>query len=345
MASIKSEILFRADGNSQIGSGHVMRCLSLADAFTRMGHSCRFLLADATMADMIRGRGFAATVLGSNWQDMEGELPLILPQLASAPRLVVADSYALTPRWLTAVQACCPVAQFDDEDFFVSPANILINYNFSGLDRPYAARYAGRSTRLLLGPSYAPLRPAFAAVPQRQIRTQVQDILVSTGGSDPENAAGHLLAQLAQDTRWQGITFHFVVGALNPRLPGLERAAQALPGVRLHRNVQQMAQLMCACDVAIAAAGSTLYELCACGTPTITYVLADNQTPGAVAFARRGLMENAGDCRTKADFYPHLLDSLAKLCGDAPRRQRMAAVMQRLVDGRGADRLAAALLA
>lgn len=337
-------ILFRADGNARIGSGHIMRCLSLAGALRDLGQRCVFLTADDTMAGMIRGRGFAVRVLGTDWRDMDAELPVLLPLLGGA-RLAVADSYALTPAWLAAVQRHCPVAQFDDEDAFLSTADFLINYNLSGLDRDYDRRYAGRPVRLLLGPAYAPLRPEFSALPARPVRDTVRDVLVSTGGADPENVAGQLLDALARTPGWQGVTFHLVAGALNPRLPALRQAAAALPNVEIHCNVARMDALMCRCDAAVAAAGSTLYELCACGTPTVTYVLADNQIAGADAFARRGLMENAGDCRDDPDFYPRLLGLLRRLCGDAPRRAAMADAMRRTVDGSGAARLAAAVLA
>lgn len=337
-------ICFRADGDARIGSGHIMRCLSLAGALRDRGERCVFFLADGTMADTVRGRGFEARILGTDRRDMDAELPALLPMLAGA-RLAVADSYALTPAWLAAVRRRCPVAQFDDEDAFLSTADFLINYNLSGLDRGYDRRYAGRPVRLLVGPAYAPLRPEFRGLPARPVRDTVRDVLVSTGGADPENVAGQLLAALARTPGWRDVTFHLVAGALNPRLPALRQAAAALPNVQIHCNVARMDALMCRCDAAVAAAGSTLYELCACGTPTVTYVLADNQTAGADAFARRGLMENAGDCRGDPDFYPRLLGLLGALCADAPRRAAMADAMRRTVDGLGAQRLAAALLA
>ena len=313
-------ICFRADGNAHIGSGHIMRCLSLAAALRTLGEDCLFAMADDTMAATVRSRGFEVRILGTYWRDMNAELPVFLP-LAAQAKLVVVDSYALTPAWLEAVRQQVPVAQFDDEDAFLSTADFLINYNLSGLDRPYDRRYAGQP-----------------------VRQQVTDILVSTGGADPENVAGRFVETLARTPGWESVVFHLVVGALNPRLPELERAAAALPNLELHRNVQQMAALICRCDAAVAAAGSTLYELCACGTPTVTYVLADNQLPGATAFARRGLMLNAGDCRRDEGFYSRLLQTLRTLCDDAPRRAAMASAMRHTVDGRGAHRLAAALL-
>ena len=103
----------------------------------------------------------------------------------------------------------------------------------------------------------------------------------------------------SRHSEWLGIRFHFIIGALNPNKATLKKQAARIPNVILHHNVQSMSALMRECDMTIAAAGSTLYELCACGVATVTCVLADNQIPGAQVFASRGLMLNAGDCRTE----------------------------------------------
>ena len=105
-----TEIFFRADGNPRIGSGHIMRCLSLAGALRDRGARCVFLLADDRMLPAVTGRGFAARVLGTHWQDMAAELPALLP-LLHPDALVVVDRYALVPAWLDAVQRLCPVAR------------------------------------------------------------------------------------------------------------------------------------------------------------------------------------------------------------------------------------------
>ncbi len=117
-----------------------------------------------------------------------------------------------------------------------------------------------------------------------------------------------------------------------------------MPNIVLHINEQNMSGLMQKCDVAISAAGSTLYELCACGTPTITYTLADNQLIAAEEFQNRGLMVNAGDCRNNDIFIDKIVEILRDLIDDKYKRQQMSFCMQLLIDGRGAQRLVDELL-
>lgn len=334
-------ILLRADGGARIGAGHIMRCLSLADALRDAGEVCRFVLADAAMLHAVTARGYAADVLGADPAAGLAELPVLLPVVEQhRPRFVVADSYALPAPWVAAVQAVCPVVRFDDAGDAANPARLLINYNLAALDLDYKGR-AG-----LFGPRYAPLRAQFAALPPRVVRQKAADALVLTGGADPENLAGALLAALAghRPKDAAGLHWHFVVGALNPHLPELQAAAVALDSVTLHQNVQEMAALMQRCDVALSAAGSTLYELAATGTPTVTYTLADNQLPGATAFAARGLMVNAGDCRGAAGFAEVLITAVEHLAADAAKRTALAPALQALVDGQGAAQMAAELL-
>ena len=148
------------------------------------------------------------------------------------------------------------------------------------------------------------------------------------------------LLSLIQDVPvWEDIQFHMVIGAMNHNRNALARMAQSMPNVRLHVNVSNMAYLMQECDIAIAAAGSTLYELCACGTPTITYILADNQIPGAESFEKKGLMLHAGDCR-KDGFTQYLYKAMVILMHDEVMRKRMSTQMKQTVDGIGAKRLA-----
>ena len=134
-----------------------------------------------------------------------------------------------------------------------------------------------------------------------------------------------------------------LVGGMNPDGEKIAQLAAGQPWVELHRQVTDMRGLMLQCDVAVSAAGSTLYELCACGLPAVTYVLADNQIQGAQAFEAAGLMLCAGDVRTEPQVAKNVFARLERLSGDWAARQRMARRMQALVDGRGAARTVQAI--
>lgn len=132
------------------------------------------------------------------------------------------------------------------------------------------------------------------------------------------------------------VNFHFVIGSLNPRIEAIKKFSRR--NIILHINERNMSNLMRDCDAAVSAVRSTLYELCACGTPSVTYVLADNQTDAAEMFGRLGIMINAGYCRNNNDIFPAMVEALRGM--NETVRAEMSAKMQRLVDGNGAVRIA-----
>ena len=114
----------------------------------------------------------------------------------------------------------------------------------------------------------------------------------------------------------------------------------------VHENVKRMDELILSCDVAVSAAGSTLYELCATGTPTITYVLADNQIPAAKEFDARGIIKNCGDIRDMGNkaLAKCLVDEVVSLAEDYNERKRISELMGTVVDGKGARRIVESVL-
>lgn len=332
-------ILFRADGNPQIGSGHIMRCLSLADGLLNIGQDAVFVTADNYMRDVIRRRGYGCIVLRTEYDRMEDELPVLLPVLRELqPRCTVLDSYFVTPRYMAAIRQEAPLVYIDDLNAFDYPADLVINYTLYGDKLPYP-----ENKRYLLGPQYALLRKEFQNVPARRAAEQVRNVLLSTGGADFEHVAlkcvQYLLGQPAGH-----IIYHVILGAMNQDIPEIERISARCPCILLHRNVTDMRSLMLQCDAAVSAGGTTLFELCACGLPTVTYVLADNQIMNAASFEEAGLMLYAGDVRKDRYFAERIFERLEMLVRDQPLRQHIAGRMQALVDGNGAIHLAKVML-
>lgn len=337
---VQPMILFRADGNAQIGSGHIMRTLSIASAIHARGTECVFISADDKAAALIAGAGFPHIVLHTEYRDMQCELPALLPILdAQKPDWLVVDSYFVTPAYLSKLRQHARLAYIDDVDAFRYPVDCLINYNVSAPDIGYAPRYPA-DTELLLGMRYAPLRSEFQnAVPPA--RKSARNLLLLTGGADPENAGISLLNALLASALPDAVQLHIVVGALNPHADDVLALANANLRIVVHRAVTHMAKLMCDCDAAISASGSTLYELCACGVPTVCYTEADNQLSLAAGFARRGITQYAGDIRTEPQRTPETAAALAcALLADPDARASYRAKMRTCVDGNGAQRLA-----
>ena len=334
-------ILIRADANEKIGAGHVMRCLSIAKAFALRGYESLFVIADERSNALIRNHGFQTLCLQTVWTDMESELPVLLPVIRELqPELLLVDSYCVTENYLGSLSKECRVAYMDDLNLGCHDVDTIINYNIYAAVYDYS-RYSETRTRLILHPQYAPLRDEFKGCPKHEMKN-VSDVLISAGGADPERITEKIIYGVCPEL--PEITFHFIVGALNPRLDEIKKKAEERDNAFLHINEKHMSDLMKMCDVAISAAGTTLYELCACGTPTIAYTLADNQIVAAEQFDAQGIMLNAGDCRGNEAFTGRVKELLKELIKNNGLRVELSTRMQELVDGNGADRIVDALL-
>lgn len=334
-------IAFLPNCGITIGLGHLMRCLSLAEQLRAMGEECCFFLKDKTACELASRRGFAVKQFEEKQSNSLG-LRSVLKNFRV--RFFVVDSYSVTGEYLELLRDCAPVVYLDDVKAFPYPCDVLVNYNIYGTDweQSYKANQQKFGTKLLLGPQYVPLRKEFENLPAHKTEDRVRRVFVSTGGSDPQNVMHSLLTMVGSVKEWQSIEFHAVIGALNPNKKEIEQTACNMQNIKLHIEEQKIAQLMCQCDLAVSAAGSTLYELCACGVPTVTYALADNQLPGAGAFEAHALMKMAGDCRVHK-IEERIFECLQELMENASLRSNISHRMQAAVDGKGAQRLAMAL--
>ena len=340
-------ILFRADGNSTIGSGHIMRCLSIADALRDRGKECIFVTAGSEMEDRIRSIGFETRVLGTDYRQMEDELPAMLGILRElVPETLIVDSYYVTSAYFRAIPQDVRTVYIDDLATCAFPTDIVLNYNLFAAEETYRElykRFDVRCPTLLLGSRYAPLRKEFHNCEARELKERIENVLVLTGGADPGHVALRYLRHLVRSPLQHRFCFHFVLGAMNSDVKEIRNLASGCENIEIHENVSQMYALMSQCDVAISASGSTLYELCACGVPIIAYVLADNQIELARAFQNRGAALFAGDVRENPAF-PEAFDRfLEQLDENSELRRRISQAACRLVDGNGAVRIAEVL--
>ncbi len=329
-------ILIRADANERIGAGHIMRCLSIGAAFARYGMEFLFITADHKGDALLDQNGVNHICLETDWADMETELPLMKKIIKEKnPSLLLVDSYRVTEKYFNELVPFIKTAYMDDLNQIRWNVETLINYNIYSVVFDYSY-YEG--TRLLLGPKYAPLREEFRSLPRHDVG-EIKHVMVSAGGADPEGITEKIIREVCPD--WPEVKFHFIVGALNPRINEIK--ALKKENIILHINEKNMSVLMRKCDIAISAAGTTLYELCAAGIPSIIFTLADNQLTAAKQFSEKGIMVNLGDCRSNDRFIASLKDRLKDLMDDPGERKSLSINMQKLVDGQGADRIAAAL--
>ena len=333
-------ILIRADANEVVGTGHVMRCLSIARAILNNGVKVKFVTADHRADSFIIRAGIDVICLESKFDEMDDELSRLMEIIdEERPEMLLVDSYYVTEVYFEALSATVKTAYMDDLNLSTWDVDYLINYNIFAAIYDYSG-YQNKKTHLILGPQYVPLREDFANIPHREINDRVTSVLISAGGSDPEQVLERIIRDIC--FKWPEITFHCVVGALNPRIEKIKKLTS--DHIVLHINEQNMAELMIKCDIAISAAGTTLYELCAVGLPTITYSLADNQIIATEQFETQGIMLNAGDCRNNIGFMSRMEELLIMLCNSRERRDTLSRRTQNLVDGKGTIRIAEILL-
>jgi UDP-2,4-diacetamido-2,4,6-trideoxy-beta-L-altropyranose hydrolase len=197
--------------------------------------------------------------------------------------------------------------------------------------------------RLLLGPNFAPVRPEFAALRETALAWRgepVQRILVSLGLTDVDGVTARLIERLRPRVGDSGLDI--VLGANAPSLPGLSKVARRDPRLTLHVDTPHMARLTAEADIAVGAAGSSTWERCTLGLPTLMVVLADNQRGAADALAARGAALVVDI--SASDFEPRFDRALTRLMIDADLRRSLAATSAEICDGQGAGRAATAFL-
>lgn len=337
------KILFRADGNAQIGAGHIMRCLSLGMAARELGILCKYVTADDSFSGTIKEYGFECEILHTDYYDMEQELNKCLEVIQKfRPDVILADGYYATHSYLTELKKYAKLAYIDDIKSFAYPVDVLINYNSGAMEMNYPKLYQDSKTelpQLILGEHFVPLRQEFQNLKRKPVKSKVTDILFSAGGADPERIALRFVREVVHNEQLSGYKFHLVLGAFEPDVEEIKKLAEKHTQICIHQNVKKMSELMQQCDMAVSAAGSTLYELCACGMPTITYVLADNQKLGESSLCGKGVMKSAGDVRTKTGFWDDLMEMMYLLAENCEERQKMRESAVRTVDGMGAEHI------
>lgn len=337
-------VIIRADGNEHIGAGHIMRCLSIAEEIKKIDICVVFVMADGQFESTIKERGFETLVLYSDYSDMRSEEQMVIEYLKEVkPTAMIVDSYYVTPQYLEKLRKITNLIYIDDRMEFAYDVDMLINYNVFARESLYGDLYGNcdiEKPQLLLGTSFVPLRKQFLNS-RIVVKENVSDILVSSGATDTQHVEKRLMECLLQEKNMlKKYRFHFVVGKLNSDYETLKELAGADENLCIYYNVNDMKSLMCLCEVAISAAGSTLYELCACGIPTITYSFADNQIPAEREFATRGLMLSVGDIRDNHRYIDQIMKCLDILINNHQMRVDMSANAFELVDGKGAMRIA-----
>lgn len=347
---------FRVDASVQMGSGHLMRCLTLAEELTERGAQVRFVCRGhvGNLAELLRQKGMPVSVLPvSNGQaasnsdyaawlgatQAEDAEQTIAALAGEKPDWVVVDHYALDIEWEQRVRSHAGrIFVIDDLAGRHHECEMLLDQNFF----PNAeARYSGLvrpACRLLLGPRYALVRKEFRimrdGLPPRP--NKLRNILVFITGGDDQGET--LKAMQGVDLFGQAEGVDVVVGKENPHNTQIRDTCAALRW-RYHCQVDYMPRLIAEADLAIGAGGSSNWERCALGVPAVVVILAENQAPIARALGEAGIVYNLGWCSdVQVTDYARALSAM-----NGDRLTAMTEKCLALVDARGAARVADAL--
>jgi UDP-2,4-diacetamido-2,4,6-trideoxy-beta-L-altropyranose hydrolase len=351
-------VALRVDASREIGIGHFMRTLTLADELRASGAATRFISRHLpeSLRSLLGSKGHELALLASDSEPVD-ELPharfLGTSQQCDARDTLAAlagrrwdwlvvDHYGLDSRWESVVRgAARRIMAIDDVADRDHDSDLLLDQNlYAGM----SARYEGRvppGCRTMLGPSYALLRPEFrllreAASPRANA---VRRVLVFFGGGDPHDFTGHAVAALAR-LGSRRLEVDVVIGSENRRCEQIEAQCRA-GGFDCHVQTAKMAELMAAADLAAGAGGSASWERCCVGLPAVCVAFAQNQVDIARALDDAGACWYVGGVETATE--SRIEQALRSLMEDDARRVRMSATAFGLVDGRGAERVLRAL--
>jgi UDP-2,4-diacetamido-2,4,6-trideoxy-beta-L-altropyranose hydrolase len=334
-------LLVRCDASVATGTGHVMRCLALAQAWQDAGGGAVFAMAQATPAveERLKRESMKVARLkaeAGSTDDAQQTLALARQNQAS---WVVVDGYLFCADYQAALKSAGLKVLFIDDNGHAAhySADLVLNQNVHASELLYPSREP--ATKFLLGPQFAMLRREFAAWRgwKREIPVIARKVLVTMGGSDPDNftkkAVDGLRAASAENLR-----IRILAGGSNPHSAALEELqTEAGTPIQLVKDATDMPEQMRWADLAVAAAGSTCLEMCFMGLPALLIDLAENQTPIAKEFARRGTAYYLGNSKTVTP--DQIGTETRRLLGSAAERSAMSQRGRKIVDGEGAGRV------
>ena len=307
-------IIFRVDASLKMGTGHVMRCLTLAQVLKENGANIKFICRkhEGNLIDKIHSSGFNVHELGlleeikvdnklthSPWlsvtqqQDADDCIDILK---AKKVDWLIVDHYALDEQWQKRLKPYYEkIMVIDDLADRKHQCDVLLDQTFGRQHDDYVA-LVPKDCELLLGSQYALLRPEFskwrAYSLERRSKPEFKKLLINMGGVDVDNVTENVLDELKLCNLPNDMNISVVMGSSAPHLESIKSKANALPyKTKIKVDVDNMAELMANADIAIGAAGATTWERCCLGLPTIQIVIAKNQITIAKSLGESGAIK------------------------------------------------------
>lgn len=333
--------IFRCDASPEIGGGHAVRSLALADALRDAGWTATFAGRRETV-ETVPGLMHS----GHGWWELSGppdSEPAALKERApEGCDALVVDHYGRDTKFESACRGWAKrVVVMEDIPGRGHDCDLLVDPTPERAPSDYAGTVPTRC-KLLLGPNFALLRRRFAvlreaALGRKQNPGAVTRLFVSLGATDPANLTSVVLEGIAASGL--DVDVDVVLGSAAKHIGAVRAVAKTLGDrVRIHIDAPDMAELMAAADLAIGAAGATTFERCCLGLPSLIVIAADNQLQIAAALVKADAAVSLGEGQKLRP--EHVAAALKTIAGDVVLRARLSKNAAALCDGRGAARVA-----
>lgn len=314
-------VVIRTDASIEIGTGHVMRCLTLAKQLKRHGAEVTFVCRnlEGNSISYLKGQGIRMTTLplmGNQieWQMDAEETITIIKEMDNEVDLIIVDHYGLDSRWESELRHYTKrIMVIDDLADRPHDCDLLLDQNYYLDMNERYKRLVPNHCIQMLGPNYVLLREEFLQIANkpRERTGEVNNILVFFGGTDPTGETIKTLKAI-RELNIPQIEINVVVGASNPKRREIELMCKGMLHTNFYCQVSNMAELMWQADLAIGAGGSTTWERCLLGLPTMVVIIADNQREVTHAVAKQGSVIYLGEHTDvdKQQIQKYLLNSL-----------------------------------
>jgi len=356
--------VIRVDASSEIGVGHVMRCLTLAIRLRELKVSTVFVMRNhpGSMIDHVISNGFKVHALPDSPSNIDSSLSgyekwLGVKQefdadctkeiISNQFDVLVVDHYGINYKWEGQLKSCVNrVVVIDDLSNRRHDCDLLLDMTLGRKKSDYFNK-APEKCKILTGAKYTILRKQFSdyrnkAIAKRQSVKQVESILISFGGTDPANATLWVLECLTLMGINAEINVVLGEGAIHKERVQEYIASNHNMRIKLHFQIKNMAKLMFEADLAVGSGGTTSWERCCLGLPAVVIPTEDNQTLVAENLHKVGAIINLGmfDKISVGNFTKRI----ASLISNAHNMKIMSDITQSVCDGRGVDRFSEAIL-
>lgn len=320
------KIFLITEGNKKIGFGHITRCLSLYHAFKVRGYNPKFIInGDDSVLDLINNCNY-------KFFDWINNKTKLFKEIQDS-YIVIIDSYLADIKIYKRVSelAKTPI-YFDDIKRLDYPQGIVINGSIGARTLNYPQK---KKTTYLLGTKYQPMRKAFWEVQEKEIRENIESIMITFGGNDIRNLTPKILKLFTN--KYHDIKKNVIIGNGYTNFNDIEKVKDENTYFHYNLNDIGMKELMLSSDIAISASGQTLQELALTGVPTIAIAIADNQMNICKSWLDNGFIEFAGLWRNK-NLIQNISHAVVKLKAKNTRAYK-SNIGKSLIDGKGTERI------